>query len=182
MTFSMSASAKELRDTWRAHTASAGAQSHDSDARIGFAGSFTLDPLLPYLGAKLLAFGYRRPEFLNANFNQLLRVCRDPSLEFGDAKLDALVLLWRLEDLAYAGDPASVREVSDLFLNAVRGLREIFSGSIILALPPRPARRSKVLSSLHVQAPLQSSGTRRSRAFQHLHSRCPTFTPSISKR
>ena len=134
----MSASAKELRDTWRAHTASAGVQSHDSDARIGFAGSFTLDPLLPYLGAKLLGFGYRRPEFLNANFNQLLRVCRDPSSEFGDAKLGALVLLWRLEDLAEAGDPASVREVSDLFLNAVRGLREIFSGSIILALPPRP--------------------------------------------
>ena len=65
-------------------------------------------------------------------------MCLDPVSCFGEAPLDVLVLLWRLEDLAPVPDPALAAIALDDLMMAIRALREKFSGTIILGLPPRP--------------------------------------------
>lgn len=132
----MSDVAKALRERWRSYESAAGQQGAPN-ARIGLAATFTIDPLIPYLGARLLEAD-RRPIFVNANYNQLPRVCRNPASEFGSNLPDTIILLWRLEDLGDADDVSSIRDATDMLLSSVSVLREVFDGTIILALPPRP--------------------------------------------
>lgn len=106
--------------------------------KIGFAGSFTIDPLIDHIGALLLAEGRSNPLVLNANYNQIVRTCLDSSSEFGDQSLDTIVLLWRLEDLAASNAPENIASAFDMLLDAVGQLRENFGGAIIVSLPPRP--------------------------------------------
>lgn len=133
----MSDRAKELVRNWRAHLRSSAGKEGRGDPVLGLAGSFTIDPLLPYLGATLLGDGLS-PALHNANYNQVLKVCRNHEGEFGNRALDALVLLWRIEDLADPSEPASVRAACESFLVGLAQLRERFPGAILVGMPPRP--------------------------------------------
>ena len=128
--------ARSLNRRWRSHSRIDHKGPHD--VRLGFAASFVLDPLLSYTGALLLEEGRTNPLLLNANYNQLIRVCIDPKTEFGEVRLDMIVLAWRIEDIANLDDPQLMADACGSFLHAVDDLRAKFSGAIVLALPPRP--------------------------------------------
>ena len=128
--------ARILNRRWRSHSRLDHKGAHD--ARIGFAASFVIDPLLSLTGALLLDEGRTNPLLLNANYNQLVRVCIDPKTEFGDAHLDMIVLAWRIEDIVDLNDPELMADACTSFLAAVGSLRAAFPGAIVLALPPRP--------------------------------------------
>lgn len=133
---SIASQTRRLYNRWRSH--SRANQSGLHDLRIGFAASFTVDPLLGYTGALLLEGGRSNPLLLNANYNQLVRVCIDPKEEFGENKLEMIVLAWRIEDIANPDNPEHATEAVGYFLNAVASLRNNFSGTIVLTMPPRP--------------------------------------------
>jgi FkbH-like protein len=127
-----------LNKSWRMFLKSNVQEVDSADASVGFVGTYTLDPIIPYFGALLLEAGFTCPRMVTANYNQVMRVCIDPATEFGDVKLDAIVVLWRIEDLADVSDDASMLEASEAMLGALERLRDTFSGTIMLGLPPRP--------------------------------------------
>jgi FkbH-like protein len=129
---------RALKRAWRAATRSPEYAASNGSPCIGIASSFTIDPLVPYLGALLLAAGEGAPGILLANYNQVLRACFDRAREFGGAKLDVLILIWRLEDLGNPVDSAGIRDASEMMLRAIEHLRADFAGTIIIGVPPRP--------------------------------------------
>jgi len=126
---------KRWRDYLRLQT------SCDPDISVGLAGSFTLDPLAPYLGEQFLDVGYDNPDIKIAGYNQIIQTCLSPETEFGDKRLDAIVLIWRLEDIADSQNVSPVEDAVNLFFEAVEQLHTNFGGTIILALPPMPSAR-----------------------------------------
>lgn len=120
---------------WRKHKAEGAA-----DITIGLAGSMTLDPMVPYLGAHLLGRGFKNPKIVSAEFNQLHQACRDPKGAFGDAP-DAIFLIWRLEDMFpdMLDRPADVLAAVSGLAQSVATLRRNFSGTIIVSAPPYPS-------------------------------------------
>jgi FkbH-like protein len=114
--------------------------------RVGLAGTFTLDPLVPFLTDALLAAGIA-PEVSLAPYGQLFQACLDPTAAFGGTP-DAIVLLFRLEDLmaddlaaAVAGDAEALARAEakqDDLARAVAALRASFAGTVVAALPPFP--------------------------------------------
>ena len=66
---------------------------------MGLAASFTAEPLVPFLVDGLLAAGLQ-PAAHVAPYNQLHQACLDHRRAFAAApELDAVVLLWRIEDV-----------------------------------------------------------------------------------
>ncbi len=128
--------ARELSRTWRTHLRGKAEVPHG--VRIGFAGSFTIDPLVDYAGALLLQAGYSNPLVVNANYNQLVRACINPQSEFGADDLDTVVLLWRLEDLASSPEAENAAAAFQMLLDAVVQLRASFQGTLVVSLPARP--------------------------------------------
>jgi FkbH-like protein len=114
--------------------------------RLGLAGTFTLDPLLPFVTDALLARELP-PQIALAPYGQLFQACLDPGAAFAGAP-DAVVLLFRLEDLmadelasAVAGDADALARAEaklDDLARAVASLRASFAGTIVAALPPFP--------------------------------------------
>jgi FkbH-like protein len=114
--------------------------------RVGLAGTFTLDPLVPFLTDALLAAALP-PQVVLAPYGQLFQVCLEPAAAFTAAPA-AIVLLFRLEDLmadelraAVAGDAdalAGAEAKLDDLARAVASLRASFSGTIVASLPPFP--------------------------------------------
>jgi FkbH-like protein len=114
--------------------------------RVGLAGTFTLDPLVPLLTDALLAAALP-PQVALAPYGQLFQACLDPARAFTGVP-DAVVLLFRLEDImadelmaAAAGDAdalARAEEKLDDLARAVASLRASFAGTIVAALPPFP--------------------------------------------
>ncbi|MBF0353763.1 MAG: HAD-IIIC family phosphatase [Alphaproteobacteria bacterium] len=104
----------------------------------------------PLLGSALLDEG-QNPEILCAPYNQLFQLCFDyrATLEISEgANIDALVVLWRIEDLAQddvwlwlGGDATSLerilRVVDDL-IAALTTLKQSFSGTLIIGSAPPP--------------------------------------------
>jgi len=66
--------------------------------RTAIAGSMTVEPLEPHLGAYLLSKRFK-PQITVGPFNQLRQICLDHQAVLGSSNLNAVVLLWRLEDL-----------------------------------------------------------------------------------
>ena len=89
------AAAVEAKKLWRSHTART--DRGEPALRIGLAASFTADPLVPFVGAALLA-NDTEAAFTLAPYNQLFQTCLDPRASLG-ADCDVIALLWRLEDL-----------------------------------------------------------------------------------
>jgi FkbH-like protein len=114
---------------------------------IGLAGSFTVDPVIPYLGADLLESGFK-PAFEIAPYNQIYQLCTAPDSFFGAEFPNAIVILWRLEDLlgsalsrARGGDREARERINaelQQFIGAVHTLRQSYSGVLIVSTPPYP--------------------------------------------
>jgi FkbH-like protein len=127
---------RSRRSEWRAHLKRA--EIGEADLTIGLAASFTVDPLVPYLGQRTLAFGLKNPAFPLADYNQVVQVCMNPQRSFEGHAPDVVALLWRLEDLVGEIDIAAMETALDSLLRGIRSLRDNFSGMIITSLPPRP--------------------------------------------
>lgn len=118
-----------------------------SKHHIAIAATFTADPIVPYLGCALAEAG--SPAFVRTlAYNQLHQLCADWKALCGDSEPNALVLLWRIEDLLrkpfqefLRGDKnalaTALNEVGILG-EAVSRLRSSFRGSIIVSAPPFP--------------------------------------------
>lgn len=119
--------------------------------RVGLAGTFTLAPLEPFLVDSLLAAGLE-PDVRLAPYGQVFQACLDPGASFDlgadGGALDAIVVLWRLDDLIrpeidawLAGDadaPARAESQVEDLARALAGLRQRFDGTIVAAIPPFP--------------------------------------------
>ena len=139
----------DCRRQWSRHSAETMSDSGDLAVtfKVGLAGSFTIDPIIPYLGTQLISRGIGRPAVFVAPYNQLFQTCLNPEAALGGA-VDAIVLLMRLEDLFEAeledfvhGEDEALRKVLETIVGltgAVRGLRENFKGPILASLPPYP--------------------------------------------
>lgn len=142
-----SSSCSNLKKAWSSYLRGVQAtpSSHGCLLNIGIAASFTIEPILPYLGGSLLEKDFH-PSFSIASYNQIHQVCFNYSTMFSDADPNVIILLWRIEDLS----PSVVERVdnsySDLLekmidglLNAVEILRAQFDGEIIISVPPYPS-------------------------------------------
>lgn len=136
----------EAKARARAHGERLAAGAVPAPFRVGLAATFTLDPLVPFLTDALLARGLQ-PQVALAPYGQVFQACLDPAAAFA-ALPDAIVLLFRLEDLASdalaeaaAGGAralARVEETLDDVARAVGALRASFAGTVVAAVPPFP--------------------------------------------
>ncbi|MEZ0260795.1 MAG: HAD-IIIC family phosphatase [Alphaproteobacteria bacterium] len=135
--------AADPKTEWRTYLS----QQPKPDYTIGVSSSVTAEPLAPFLGAHLLGKKYA-PQIVFGDFNQIHQTCLDHKGYFGRDDLNAIVLIWRLEDmfggllaqcLDNPGDamPQLVAEVKNL-AQAVGKLRKDFKGTIVAAVPPYP--------------------------------------------
>lgn len=140
--------ARELKAVWRRQEEQLAGQDPTAPRlRIGLAASFTANSLIPFLGAPLVEAGFN-PSIALGPYQQLFQVCLDHPRYF-HPEPEVLILLHRLEDIALAelldslhGDAtasARARAKIDLFISALRSLRDTFAGTIIVNLPPFPA-------------------------------------------
>jgi len=117
------------------------------DYRVGLAATFTAEPIVPFLVDGLLEGGLR-PAVRLAPYNQLPQACLDHRGAFGPAEPDAVVLLWRIEDVLgrelegfVAGDAGALpaaREAVAQLAAAVASLREEYAGTVVVSTPPFP--------------------------------------------
>ncbi|MDF3024431.1 MAG: hypothetical protein K0R10_1792, partial [Alphaproteobacteria bacterium] len=133
--------APDPQTAWRQYRKSGDA----ADLTVGLAGSFTLEPLEPYLGAHLLGKGMK-PAFSVAPFGQLQQLCINHKHAVGDAQI--IVMLWRVEDMFSAKLAATLDSADALpallddirqFAASVAQLRRNFSGTLIVSTPPFPS-------------------------------------------
>jgi len=140
--------APDPKSAWRQYVARQRQQPNpEFDMRTAIAGSMTVEPLEPYLGAHLLSKKFK-PRINVGPFNQLRQICNDHQAVLGSGDFNAIALLWRVEDLfpemlAHCLDtPAAVgdllREVKGL-VDSVARLRKSFKGTLIISTPPYPS-------------------------------------------
>jgi FkbH-like protein len=140
--------APDPKSAWRQYLASRKQQRHfESDIHAAIAGSMTIEPLEPYLGAHLLSKNLK-PRITVGPFNQLRQICSDYRAVFGDGDLDVIALLWRVEDLfpdmlaRCLETPAAVGDVLGEMkglVDSVARLRQSFTGTLIVSTPPYPS-------------------------------------------
>jgi FkbH-like protein len=119
----------------------------DFDLRAAIVGSMTVEPLEAYLGAYLLQRNFA-PSFTIGPFNQIRQVCSDYRATVGRDDLNAIVVLWRIEDMfpeilnRCLESPAAVddllAEIEGLAVG-VAELRRKFHGTLIVSTPPYPS-------------------------------------------
>lgn len=118
------------------------------DMIVGLAGSITLEPLEPYLGAHLLGKGLS-PEIVTGPFDQVRQSCLDYKSVLGRDDLHAIVIVWRIEDMFPAllarcldepadAMPTLLGEVKSL-IDAIAHLRKSFHGTIVVSTPSYPS-------------------------------------------
>jgi FkbH-like protein len=147
---------RERKASWRAFQLALRENQQSVGLRIGISATITAEPLIPFLGSALLAKGLR-PAIEVAPYGQVFQTCLDWKSAFntplgaeaGDPEaLDAIVLLWRCEDLmadeltSLATDEAGAIEralakLDDLAV-ALATLTASFDGSVVVSLPPYP--------------------------------------------
>ncbi|MCB1681882.1 MAG: HAD-IIIC family phosphatase [Alphaproteobacteria bacterium] len=130
-----------------------------SDIRVGLAGSFTVDNLIPHVGGGLLNKGFKAPDVVAGPYNQLHQFCIDHKAVLDrDYEFDILIMLWRLEDIqsdalegALQQDEKSfermAQEIRQL-AQSVRMLRGKYGGTIIVSNPPYPSLNAFDLQEL----------------------------------
>ena len=132
---------------WRQYQSGLKTQPARFDMRVAIAGSITVEPLEPYLGAYLLSRKFS-PHVTAGPFNQLRQICDDYKSVLGSDDFNSIALLWRVEDMfpdlmarcldSPAAIPDLLREVKS-FADAVAGLRKKFHGTLIVSTLPYPA-------------------------------------------
>lgn len=115
--------------------------------KVGLAGTFTVEPLVPHIGAGLLAKGIK-PVFEVGPYNQLPQLCHAPDAFFASGTPDVLCVFWRIEDLFPDALESALNDGGEAFqgllrdvqrmIDAFRQLRQSFSGTLVIALPPYP--------------------------------------------
>ena len=138
----------ESKSQWRKHLQGK-TEAMPPAPHVAVDGSMTAEPIEPYLGTHLLSKGFENPHITIAPFNQLQRLCADPASVLSTENIDALVILWRLEDMFpellqrfLCGDATAATELmaeTMAFVSALSGLREKFSGTLIVSTPPYPS-------------------------------------------
>lgn len=136
----------EAKAVWRKFNSEAAGDA-SADIRIGIAASFTAHNMVQFLGASLLAAGYR-PKIEPGPYNQIFQVCLDPRAHFG-ADCDVIALLWRIEDLLQDEISGALHQDKDAWQRAaqkldsltaaISALRSSFAGMIVVSVPPFPA-------------------------------------------
>jgi FkbH-like protein len=127
--------------------------------KIGLAGSFTIDALVPYLGGQLLQEADTVTEISVAPYNQIHQLCINPGSVAGFDAVDVIIIMWRLEDMwplllddAIEGDAASVDRIFvelDRLFDVVERLKKNFSGTLIVSTPPYPVLPNFAPGELH---------------------------------
>jgi FkbH-like protein len=140
--------AADSKRDWRQYKAEQKAKRDPQfDLRLAIAGTMTVEPLEPYLGAHLLSKNFR-PDILVGPFNQVRQICYDPQAALGRDDLSAIVLLLRIEDLfpdllaRCLQTPAALTDLLGELkgvVDAVAALRQSFSGTLIVSTPPYPS-------------------------------------------
>lgn len=126
------------------------------DEHILIAATFTADPLVPYLGSRLVDDPARPPALTVASYNQLIQLCLGWKADYGDRPPTAIVMLWRIEDFARPDFQAVVRggaaaglfEKVEELAEAVASLRASFPGRIVCAVPPFPHSSDHAIGTL----------------------------------
>lgn len=141
----------EVRALWRQHSLRLKEiPDVQRDLRVGIAGSFTVDNLIPHIGGCLIKKGFSAPDVVAGPYNQIHQLCLDHRSVLGrDHDFDALVVLWRLEDLspdlleaALGQDESSFERLAqDVrgLAQSIAGLRGRFAGTIVVSTPPYPS-------------------------------------------
>jgi|SRR5580700_1670068 FkbH-like protein len=147
---------------WRRFQAEQESSPEKPDTRIGVAASFTASTLSPFVGAYLVAEGFR-PEISVGPYNQLFQVCFDYKSFFG-TDCGVICLLWRIEDLMgeeldrfLNRDGAALGQACDKLValaGAISTLRSTFSGTVIVSIPSVPTGIPADISSLDHAAQL----------------------------
>ena len=138
----------DTKSRWRQYVAAQKQQPKQNfDMRVAIAGSMTVEPLEPYLGAHLVSKKFK-PRIAVGPFNQLRQLCYHHQQVLGRRDFNAIVLLWRIEDLfpdmlaRCLDSPAAVedlrREIKGL-ADAVNHLRNSFDGTLVVSTPPYPS-------------------------------------------
>ena len=144
------------KSAWRRYQVDRKTSGESPNLRIGLAASFTADTLGQFVGAHLVAEGFK-PDITIGPYNQLFQVCLDPTSHFGP-DCDAIVLLWRIEDLMSEELDAFLNRDSGAFakacdklsalVGAFSNLRSSFSGTVVVSTPTVPTGLPADLSSL----------------------------------
>ena len=114
---------------------------------IGVAARYTVQSLVPYLGAAMLDAGFA-PAITVAPYNQIFPLCADPEGVLG-ATVDALVVLPRIEELAapslraFLGPAGGAlddgRAAGAALAAGLADLRKRFGGTLVVGTLPWPA-------------------------------------------
>lgn len=123
---------------------------------IGIAASFTADTLVPMVGSALLTSGFR-PDIRLGSYNQIFQTCLDYRGQFSGTP-DAIVLLWRTEDLLGPELERAIEGAQDAFdagctradelVRAISNLRDSYPGMIVISLPAYPQTPSSHILGL----------------------------------
>jgi len=135
-----------IKSRWRDYI-NAQDTTNNKPVSIGLASTFTVEPLVPFLGSALLEQGFS-PRIELAPFNQIHQVCLDPCSVFQNDGLDCICVLLRIEEMLgkelkqwVNADQTALAEVGvviDGLTNALTVLRKNFKGTIIASIPPFP--------------------------------------------
>ena len=136
---------RQLRKLWREHKKQAKINASQPDVKIGLSASFTVDPLVPYLGTYLLEHGYNAPEIELADYSQIMQTCYGWKNHFSE-DTNAIFLCWQIEEMI--GDKVNTADTQELLaatdemiaelIGGIRDLREEFDGLIVVGIPPIP--------------------------------------------
>lgn len=142
-----SLSSMELRKAWAVLQREAQASGTEPGYRISVAGTFTVDPVLPYLGHSLAMLTGQTPSITIGPYDQLLQSCFDWRAAFGE-DVGVIVLMWRIEDFLRAELQEALRGVEGAIgrardriaelASAIKYLRSDFGGTIVVTVPPYP--------------------------------------------
>lgn len=134
------------KQVWRAFADRQDGDKPSINVRVGLAATFTIDPLVPMLGAALLDHGFV-PDLRLGEYNQPFQFCLDHGSQVGEDR-DVIILIWRIEDLlaksfkdyvfGIRSAIAAARESVDELVQALSHLRKAFAGTLIVSLPPFP--------------------------------------------
>ncbi len=137
--------APDYKLSWREHLASQ-KRGIAADFRIGIAATMTAEPLVPYLGGRLLEKNFQ-PDITVGPFNQLRQLCQNHGAFFGRDDINVILVIWRLEDMFAAqlarclddatALPALLQAVAE-FTQLLETLRRNFTGTLIVSTPPYP--------------------------------------------
>ncbi|MEE1784670.1 hypothetical protein PUR71_17415 [Streptomyces sp. SP17BM10] len=100
--------------------------------RVALLASYTVDPLLPYLGVQLADAGLT-PEFTLGSYNQIVQQCLDDQGAIARSVPDVLVVAPRLEEVPAADLPA--------LAETALGAAERWGAGLVFVLPAIPEER-----------------------------------------